>query len=526
MTVSVKSTFDNLSDADILPFAFEKGQGLFLREEQHKLIKQFKQTVSNQLNILRLALNATTVVLLWNDADKDRVLTYAFSSQNKNVLTGPFHKGEGILGAMKGRSDLSLANYSPSAPALPYYEADVVVGSFYALGIEADTGRQALAPGILCVDHTTATEWTDTQHLLLQQSVEQIRSIYALTSNSLYVDYERQTLQQVFNSLQTLNGALDSESVFASAEAAISFIIKTDLLVIGSVHDEMFHLDFVSQPEYSDWLKKQFPLKDSIVGQVVKYRRPMPESTLSPKGTQVINGLSIFHQYGSLLVLPLSLDEGPVSGVLIVTTLQHNGLLRSRRELLEMVCAQLAIKLDLASAHDQISQMSMRDSLTGIANRRAFERGLSAMHERMLRAGTHYSLILCDIDHFKNVNDTYGHPFGDQVIIQVAKQLNHVVRTVDLASRIGGEEFAILLEGTGQKGAYEVAERLRRNVEELKLQFQQDWFKVTISLGIATFAEGADDGDQLLNYADKALYHAKKSGRNCSMIWSSAIETE
>ena len=141
------------------------------------------------------------------------------------------------------------------------------------------------------------------------------------------------------------------------------------------------------------------------------------------------------------------------------------------------------------------------------------------MYERARRRVGPFSLIICDIDLFKRVNDTYGHPFGDQVILQVARQLKEVVRTGDLAARIGGEEFAVLLEDTGLAGALDVAERLRKKVEKLSLFSQGEAVPVTISLGVTEFPLDTDNQETLFNYADQALYHAKESGRNRSVCW-------
>lgn len=527
MSLSSKSTLHaspaDQTAIDFLPFAFEHRQGLCL-DEQYDHIQQFKRGIINQLDILRLVLEAASVILLWENLLEEHFVCYACSSEIE-VLSGPFPKGAGILGGLKNRDELVLPLYKLNSPSIPYYRDSARVRSFYASKIKSFDYQSNPLPALLCIDFAQETQFNSSRRELLARCCAQIYAAYDQTSNYLYVNYERQTLQQVFNSLQTLNGSLDSESVFAAVEKAISFIVKADLVMIGSIVGGILRLDYVSLEELGAHVKQHFPLEDSVAGQVVKYKRPMPDSARLPQRAQLINGLYSLPECGSHAVFPLFQDEGPVTGVLIIATFEPNPLLRSRRELLEMVCTQLAIKLDLAAAHDKINRISMQDSLTGVANRRAFERGLAAMHERMLRSGTSYSLILCDIDHFKQVNDSYGHPFGDQVIIQVARQLNNVVRAVDLAARVGGEEFAILLEGTGRKGAYEVAERLRENVEKLRLLFEQKPVRVTISIGIATFSENTQDRNRLFSHADQALYQAKNQGRNCSVLWTPELET-
>jgi len=141
------------------------------------------------------------------------------------------------------------------------------------------------------------------------------------------------------------------------------------------------------------------------------------------------------------------------------------------------------------------------------------------MLDRAKRRSGSLQLILCDIDHFKRINDTYGHPFGDEVLRQVAKLFARVVRTVDLAARTGGEEFAILLEDSDPDGAWKVAERLRLLVCGTSINSGGESVPVSISLGIASFPQDANNMEKLVSCADQALYQAKGKGRNRTVVW-------
>jgi diguanylate cyclase (GGDEF)-like protein len=135
------------------------------------------------------------------------------------------------------------------------------------------------------------------------------------------------------------------------------------------------------------------------------------------------------------------------------------------------------------------------------------------------RAQRHHgkvALLLCDIDHFKRVNDTYGHPIGDEVLRRVAKVLQDVPRKIDVPARYGGEEFAVLLPGTDARAAAKLADDLRAEVERepARLPPSQAPLHVTLSLGVAALPEDADNELRLLEAADRALYDAKRRGRN------------
>jgi diguanylate cyclase (GGDEF)-like protein len=138
------------------------------------------------------------------------------------------------------------------------------------------------------------------------------------------------------------------------------------------------------------------------------------------------------------------------------------------------------------------------------------------------RQGAALSLIYCDIDHFKNLNDSYGHPFGDVVLKAVSDVLRNAVRQVDLAARYGGEEFVLLLEGSDEEGAEQMADRIRLEVEALAFPNAKSRgpVRVTLSLGVSTFRGEDIEKAELIDRADQALYFAKDNGRNQVCTWS------
>jgi diguanylate cyclase (GGDEF)-like protein len=130
------------------------------------------------------------------------------------------------------------------------------------------------------------------------------------------------------------------------------------------------------------------------------------------------------------------------------------------------------------------------------------------------------SLILTDIDHFKKVNDTYGHPTGDEVLRRVAAILKASARKIDICARYGGEEFAIVLESTDREGARQLAERIRHEVSQQTFQSSKGPFKATLSLGIATYADDGKDKVELIAKSDQCLYAAKHGGRNRTVCYA------
>jgi diguanylate cyclase (GGDEF)-like protein len=199
-------------------------------------------------------------------------------------------------------------------------------------------------------------------------------------------------------------------------------------------------------------------------------------------------------------------------------------------ELIARVKVQLKVKLlqdDLKERNQRLEGLLDTDHLTQLANRRHLMRTLNQEFQRSQRSAHAVSLIMIDIDHFKAINDTYGHQQGDLVLKIVAETFRDQVREYDLASRFGGEEFALVLPDTGPAKALQVAERIREAIQALRFSGSLEPLRMTISLGVATFPNKAiRDIEDLIRVADDALYSAKHQGRNRVVLATDSPDLE
>jgi diguanylate cyclase (GGDEF)-like protein len=177
---------------------------------------------------------------------------------------------------------------------------------------------------------------------------------------------------------------------------------------------------------------------------------------------------------------------------------------------------QMAIAIGNAKLYQNARNHSITDGLTGLFNHQYFQQQLRAEESRSQRHGRPFSAIMLDIDHFKHYNDVCGHPTGDRVLKIIAQIIKAEVRDIDILARYGGEEFAIILTETDKKGAWKVAERIRTKIGDHKFPHGQvqPRKKLTVSIGVASYPEDADNGKDLVERADESLYMAKKAGRN------------
>ena len=222
----------------------------------------------------------------------------------------------------------------------------------------------------------------------------------------------------------------------------------------------------------------------------------------------------------AVMAIPM-IYENNLLGLLVMLSQEKDFLDGFRINLLDIFCNQASTSLANAQLHAKIERMATTDGLTGLFNHRLFQEKLSGEFERLKRLPEPISLILMDIDHFKKVNDTYGHPIGDIVLKGVARVIKETIRAIDIPARYGGEEFAVILPGTSCEGAGNIAERLRQKVKEKPFSANGKLIEVSISIGIATSPFDAKSKEELIERADQALYHAKHEGRDRTALWSS-----
>lgn len=280
---------------------------------------------------------------------------------------------------------------------------------------------------------------------------------------------------QVFPHLAETGRVADLEAVLAAGQP------HRGRIPVVSAIDGTSHLFDVST----------YPVCDSGTGRVthlVEYAREITD--------EVKLQLQIMDAHCDLLLTKEQLEE---------KTDQVN----SANDLLRKQCGSLE------EANKRLERLAVLDVMTDLPNHRAFQEQLSYQVRQTQRHRRPFSLILFDVDNFKQYNDRFGHPEGDDLLETVARLAKTCIRAVDLPARYGGEEFAVILPETDRFGAAVVAERLRSTIGAYPFKHRS----VTVSLGVAEFPTDADDGGGLVFCADKAMYHAKASGKNTVSLW-------
>ena len=213
-------------------------------------------------------------------------------------------------------------------------------------------------------------------------------------------------------------------------------------------------------------------------------------------------------------------------GIIDIMSYAPHRYTRTDMDMLGMFATQAAIAIRNARLYNQVEQIAITDELTGLFNRRGFLQLGEREFERAVRFNRPLAALMFDLDHFKRVNDTYGHPAGDQVLRTLTACFRENTRGIDVVGRYGGEEFVLLLPETPLPEAVQIAERLRESIAALSVPVcpangdsSADSVRITVSIGIAVVVPGIRKLSVLIELSDQAMYRAKASGRNCIVVW-------
>ena len=228
----------------------------------------------------------------------------------------------------------------------------------------------------------------------------------------------------------------------------------------------------------------------------------------------VFEPIAATHERMPVACIPMKIEEKS-RGVFVIESMlaQKTTFTQQDYELLALLTREAATSIHNGHLHRRVEQLSVTDGLTRVYNRRYFDQSFPEEIKRSERYEHPLSLIMCDIDDFKKVNDEYGHLAGDDVLREIARRISTTLRDIDLVTRFGGEEFALILPDTTQDSALVAAERIREVVADQPVVYEDSHIQVTLSLGVASFPE-YQMANTLIAAADKAMYLAKISGKN------------
>jgi diguanylate cyclase (GGDEF)-like protein len=492
------------------------------RDDEERLLRsgvdEIHQAVEFALALLRRTLGLRTALLLGSDASAQNLHIQELSSNEDAIAPGPFAARDGIFGAVLSKLEqLALAG-PKSGQHVPYYTRKPAIGSVCATPL-LDHGQPR---GLLVVDRESRDPFTDEEQATLAGAARFI--LRAIENERVFVQLERAKVEQgkLYRAANALAAATTEAQVIeagvngAREFAAFDFAVVTLFDRNSGEHE----ICAVSGEGAAELVGQRFRHNSGLVSMVVANRHALPyRGDYDPSRQVVFTRRLNPPEMPSLLVLPLLVHERAL-GTLVLGSRRKAAFGDAVRPTLEVLASHVAVSLANARMLARLEEMATLDGLTGLYNKRALVEVGAQKLKSAKRFQKPLSLLVCDIDHFKKVNDTYGHDIGDIVIKGFADVLKRVKRDTDAVGRFGGEEFVVVCEETDERGAEQLAERIRSELAAVKFHSELGTLQVTCSVGVAPFPNAGQTWEQLFKATDEALYASKRGGRDRVTVWS------
>jgi diguanylate cyclase (GGDEF)-like protein len=491
--------------------------GFDFRNKQWGLIEHTVDTILDScISLVASRVGAHTVAVFFPDTGEGYAMRRYFSNSSNILPSAVIKPGLGIVGGLlkSGLKVLNLRDITNDSTTLYYYTSDVGIRSLCACPIV--TGERER--GLIIADSTVKNAFTD-------DHISFISSISAILGQAVYHAYLHtehslshlrlaavSTIEKEFFHHQSIDAILD---ILAEV---IPFALPCDRLSISMRSDSGETATIKrAQGSNSDHLANlQFPLREKslasiLYGKNICFSRNFAHDRYEPR---YLEKEPRSGEFVSFLAVPIGVDD--CKGMILIESVRKDVFSDSMRELLSRIATSAGLAIEKILILEKARALATHDGLTGLFNHRQFQLLLGDEMIRSTRYNDPLALVLCDIDFFKKVNDTWGHQFGDAVLKEVARVLDGSIRQgIDTASRYGGEEFALILVKTDEEQAVETAERIREAIAKVLFRTPPgSEVHISMSFGVAVYGKHAREPGELIKKADKALYRAKEQGRN------------
>lgn len=352
--------------------------------------------------------------------------------------------------------------------------------------------------------------------------------IFRLVRNLVYLNNQLEIVQEI---AVTVTSELELSEVTSNILEGINDLVKCDYSLLLRFDNELNNIEIMDSKTFKavdiDDCQVQKYILDNI--DIIFEHKKSFISGKSRSSRDILNFSEVSNEIVSSIYQPL-LVKNQLIGCILICSNRTNAFLTEHLTVLSILASQAAIAIENAKLYKETKNKAIRDALTGLYNQSYFFSVLESLTGGCLDCVRHQcisckktSLIILDIDHFKKVNDTYGHQTGDKILQEVTEIIKTNARKTDITSRYGGEEFTVILPHTDEDTAYIIADRIRTAIAQTSFKsIDGQTINVTISGGISEFPKQADSGFTLLAYADRAMYTgSKRKGRNKISIYVS-----
>jgi diguanylate cyclase (GGDEF)-like protein len=504
---------------------------VYLENQGDQALKDMKDILYTVVYFMSRNFRAYTSIGFLASEHSDKLTINAVVTKSRNLdYECEIEFGKGLIGsAVNKPAGFITGNLRSYEGELAYYKEPENINSVMIMRVMDNQSKRI--QGLLVVDSENMRAFTD-EHKELMNRFTQIASAM-ITSVKLTYQMNKVAIRadMQYEIAKKLSESLKAEEVIEVLTQSLMRTFEHDRIVIvaynpatakGSVWRIIGDPGSVSEG-------MEFDINDqrSLYGSIFRNRR-----AIVTQGFRHENSYVRFDREEAadakpqdILIAPIHDDRQAVWAVVGMESNRSGVYSQAELQLLKTIMANVSTALTKARMYTEMEKLATIDGLTQIANHRKFQDIMTMELERSQRYNTPLTLLLMDIDHFKKFNDTYGHPVGDLVLQMVARALQGSIRNTDYCARYGGEEFVVVLIQADEAQSRMLAERVRKAVESMEVRNEDKLLKVTVSVGSATFPFDAQDKQELIDNADKAMYASKQGGRNRVSFFSEVKNT-
>ncbi len=478
--------------------------------------KDYNLFLSKILTVIKRTFAGHTAAFYFYDVNTDSLNAKSVVSEDEHTIrSGNVGSEEKIFGKIFERSSPYYSNERDEVQDLqPFYMNGNSVSSLVATPVVIEDEIR----GVVVIDCLKKNAYSDEDMPLIESYAEIIAETIVNYNSLSEFEHSAQLFSYFYEVSRGLISNLKLDEILDLLVSVMKGVINYDRLTISEYTTGSDEAKIIRVSGQIDDFPENtvFPLDEGLTGWIIRNKKTKLMADIEKNEyflPRYHSKEKTNYNLRSFFGVPVSYHKVCFGAITVESAKPDKYSVRDEK-ILTILANNFGVALERGHALQQLELQATTDGLTQLYNYRMFMQRIANEVERSIRYDQNFTLLMVDIDYFKQINDTYGHRAGDKILMQIASTIKKSLRNVDFVSRYGGEEFAVILVETQLKDALYTAERIRENIANMHTTYEKNVLDVTVSIGAVEFPNNSKEAETLIHEADMALYEAKSKGRN------------